>query len=164
MTHPTHRITRYRRVVALSVASLRVIRRRGRQKFRRFSEDLVTPRAFADPRIAYARRRKSTPRRSLARGRPCSGSRRSRQAQPGGRSAGGSEQVEAMDGRHERPATGRGRSRSCHRALSEAHKQQPLPNKPRQPDHSPEAPVVSCCRCSFLRGNSTTTSFFVSGS
>ena len=29
-------------------------RRRGRQKFRRFSEDLVTPQAFADPRLACA--------------------------------------------------------------------------------------------------------------
>jgi len=44
------------------------------------------------------------------------------------------------------------------------HPNSPIPNKPRQRDYSPEAPVVSCCRCSFLRGNSTTTSFFVSGS
>jgi hypothetical protein len=51
---PTRRITRYRRGVAHSVASLGVIRRRGRQKFRRFSEDLVTPQAFADPRLACA--------------------------------------------------------------------------------------------------------------
>jgi hypothetical protein len=36
------------------VAHLWVIRRRGRQKFRRFSEDLVTPQAFADPRLASA--------------------------------------------------------------------------------------------------------------
>jgi hypothetical protein len=34
------------------VNGLWVIRRRGRQKFRRFSEDLVTPQAFADPRLA----------------------------------------------------------------------------------------------------------------
>ena len=32
--------------------------RRGRQKFRRFSEDLVTPQAFADPRLAFALARK----------------------------------------------------------------------------------------------------------
>ena len=38
----------------LRVASLRAVRRRGRQKFRRSSEDLVTPQAFADPRLAYA--------------------------------------------------------------------------------------------------------------
>ena len=38
----------------LWVASLWMVRRRGRQKFRRFSEDLVTPQAFADPRLAYA--------------------------------------------------------------------------------------------------------------
>ena len=44
------------------------------------------------------------------------------------------------------------------------HPNSPIPNKPRQRDYSPEAPVVSCCRCSFLSGNSTTTSFFVSGS
>ena len=39
---------------AQRASSLWVIRRRGRQKFRRFSEDLVTPQAFADPRLAYA--------------------------------------------------------------------------------------------------------------
>ena len=37
---------------ALPVAGLWDLRRRGRQKFRRFSEDLVTPQAFADPRLA----------------------------------------------------------------------------------------------------------------
>ena len=35
-------------------ASLWAVRRRGRQKFRRDSEDLVTPQAFADPRLAWA--------------------------------------------------------------------------------------------------------------
>ena len=39
---------------ALRVAGLWVIRRRGRQKFRRSSEDLVTPQPFADPRLACA--------------------------------------------------------------------------------------------------------------
>jgi len=42
-----------KRAVCL-VAHLWVIRRRGRQKFRRSSEDLVTPQAFADPRLAFA--------------------------------------------------------------------------------------------------------------
>ena len=39
---------------AQRASSLWVVRRRGRQKFRRFSEDLVTPQAFADPRLACA--------------------------------------------------------------------------------------------------------------
>ena len=34
-------------------ASLWAVRRLGRQKFRRDSEDLVTPQAFADPRLAW---------------------------------------------------------------------------------------------------------------
>ncbi|MEI8319870.1 MAG: hypothetical protein WCH79_18190, partial [Planctomycetia bacterium] len=38
----------------MQVAGLWVVHRRGRQKFRRFSEDLVTPQAFADPRLACA--------------------------------------------------------------------------------------------------------------
>ena len=37
---------------SLAVAGLRVILRRGRQKFRRSHDDLVTPQAFADPRLA----------------------------------------------------------------------------------------------------------------
>jgi hypothetical protein len=35
-------------------AELWVARRRGRQKLCRFSEELVTPQAFADPRLARA--------------------------------------------------------------------------------------------------------------
>ena len=56
----------------LRVASLRAVRRRGRQKFRRFSEDLVTPRAFADPRLAclLTMRRTPKPRVSQESGRP----------------------------------------------------------------------------------------------
>ena len=46
-----------------------VVRRRGRQKFHRFSEDLVTPQAFADPRLAYALL-KSTPRDAASEGSP----------------------------------------------------------------------------------------------
>ena len=52
-------------------------RRRGRQKFRRFSEDLVTPQAFADPRLAFALARKPNaqnlvPQRGVARARRAS--------------------------------------------------------------------------------------------
>ncbi|RLS48137.1 MAG: hypothetical protein DWH87_05830 [Planctomycetota bacterium] len=36
------------------VAGLWMVHRRGRQKFRRSSGDLVTPQAFADPRLACA--------------------------------------------------------------------------------------------------------------
>ena len=37
---------------ALPVAGLWVLRRRGRQKFRRSHDALVTPQAFANPRLA----------------------------------------------------------------------------------------------------------------
>ena len=59
--------------------NLWVARRRGRQKFRRASEDLVSPQAFADPRLACALATISNHQhhseRPQARGRPCSGSR-----------------------------------------------------------------------------------------
>ena len=84
-----------------------------------FLRCLVTPQAFADPRLACAllTTRHDQPRPAtrvcpLARGRPCSESRRSRQAEPWMakrrrvRASGGHE------GRSERPATGRGRPRS----------------------------------------------------
>jgi hypothetical protein len=70
----------------------------GPAKVSSFSRCLLTPQAFADPRLACAPATTSTRVRPLARGRPCSESRRSRQAKPGGRSAGGSERVEAHGG------------------------------------------------------------------
>ena len=84
-----------------------------------FLRCLVTPQAFADHRLAYAlaptskgQQQLATSVCPLARGRPCSESRRSRQAEPWMakrrrvRASGGHE------GRSERPATGRGRPRS----------------------------------------------------
>ena len=52
--------------LALLVASLWAVHRRGRQKFLRFSEDLVTPQAFADPRLACAVARTLSLKRRLA--------------------------------------------------------------------------------------------------
>ena len=62
---------------AQRASNLWATHRRGRQKFRRFSEDLVTPQAFADPRLAFALARKPKaqplmPQREVARARRAS--------------------------------------------------------------------------------------------
>ena len=84
----------------------------GTAKVSSFLGSLVTPRAFADP-ASSSRLQRRAQRDACLRGvarAPRAGLDGQRRI--GGRSAGGAERAEAMDGRSDRPATGHGRPRS----------------------------------------------------